>query len=158
MLEPLRWPQHPSLERMPATLSSLGAAGKSDNERNQVQFQGAAERVRRAAAPCSSLSPLRVSVICFIQPLKPHTVTPNRALHHTPPLFCKPGGGGAAPALPVSPGSTVINVLVLSPSQQAQPQAAPSGWSGAVTGVPVPLTGLPLYLPAPGLQLGPLMA
>lgn len=55
----------------------------------------------------------------------------------------------AAPALPISPGSIVINALAVSPSQQAQPQAAPSGWSGAVTGGPVPLTGLSPFICLP---------
>lgn len=62
----------------------------------------------------------------------------------------------AAHALPISPGSIVINALALSrrQRQQAQPQAAPSGWSGAVTSVPVPLTGLPLSA-CPGPAAGP---
>lgn len=94
-----------------------------------------------------------VSVICFISTSEnPHC--------NSQPL-CSPShsafvllAGAAAPALPISPGSIVINVLALSPSQQAQPQAAPSGWSGAVTGVPVPLTGLPLSA-CPGPAAGP---
>lgn len=85
-----------------------------------------------------------ISVICFIQPLKnPHCNNSQPLCSSSHPAFVLQARA-AAPALPISPGSIVINVLALSPSQQAQPQAAPSGWSGAVTGVPVPLTGLPL--------------
>ena len=94
-----------------------------------------------------------VSVICFIQPLKnPHCNSqPLCSSSHSAFVL---QARAAAPVLPISPGSIVINVLALSPSQQAQPQSAPSGWSGAVTGVPVPLTGLPLSA-CPGPAAGP---
>lgn len=95
----------------------------------------------------------QLSFVTF-RPLKTNTVTPNWcALHHSAFVLL---AWAAAPALPISPGSIVINALALSlrQHQQAQPQAAPSGWSGAVTSVPVPLTGLPLSA-CPGPAAGP---
>lgn len=105
--------------------------------------------VSSACSLCSGY----LSVICFI--------SASESPHCNSQPLCSPSHPAfvlraqpAAPALPISPGSIVINVLALSPSQQAQPQAAPSGWSGAVTGVPVPLTGLPLSA-CPGPAAGP---